>query len=868
MIAKTVLHLLALTPRITPLHAMKRTLCFALLAAAPLASAQTPSWQVEDSTKLVFSDAAGARVSLARPDQPSHLATPAKALVAQGWTPLGPFGGDADDVAASPTNPNVVLCGLAPATSSGTMFRSTDGGVNWDEVTGMAGMDVHELEFAANGTAYAGTIDGVWKSTDDGATWTNLPLGIGLNDQVFEITLDPSNANVIWVGVADAIGSQPQNILRSSDGGATWANRTPPGAAGTSGRGIALDPTDATKVFAVFGGGFGGGSAWRSNDTGATWTSISSGLPNAPINDVSVAGGKLRVCGGLLFGSQFFGLYESSNNGANWTALHDGTWPSTVINDIEVDPANPAILYVASAGSGAFRSVDGGSSWSFGIGGTSGLSMNEVSVSPAGGIPIYTASSSNAVWRSTDGLTFAPSSGGIGALNIEGVAVNPVDASEIAGAFQGLNDGGVYTSTDAGATWTLEPLPGTRYNDASFGPDGKLIAISDGPTTIAKEGLWRRSGGSWTSIGPDQGTLFESELFSMDFGVADANHIIAGGSDFGVAGFEITLWTTTNGGATWTKSFEGTDNKDVRDVRFLQDGTNSTAVAAFSDFGASPQSGGVMRTVNGGATWSVSSTGLNATAQGFGLGLSPASSQTVYFADRDFSAGGLFKSTDGGATWVATGVTGLMQEVAVDPLHAGMLYTGGLFTPKVQRSLDDGATLSDFSAGMPASFSVRDMEVLAGPCTTLLLATTIGIYTQVPSCRLEADVLDVSLSTGGAQNFAISGGPAHGGELYWLVGSASGTAPGLVLDGQTLPLNPDAWMFTTLSFANTAVLPNSIGIFDANGEASGAALVVPPATDPALAGLTLHHAAAVFTLAGGSATVTLATNAQPVTLLP
>lgn len=847
---------------------MKRTLFLALLAAAPLAIAQTPSWQVESSTKLVFSDAAGARVSLAQPDQPSHLVAPAKALVAQGWTPLGPFGGDADDVAASPTNPNVVLCGLAPATSSGTMYRSTDGGVNWSEVAGMAGMDVHELEFAANGTAYAGTIDGVWKSTDDGATWTNLPLGIGLNDQVFEITLDPSDANVIWVGVADALGNQTKNILRSGDGGATWVDRTPPGAAGTSGRGVALDPTDSTKVFAVFGGGFGGGSAWRSNDTGATWTNITGSLPNAPINDVSVSGGKLRVCGGLLFGSQFFGLFESANDGASWTALHDGTWPSTVINDIEVDPANPAILYVASAGSGVFRSVDGGATWAFGIGGTAGLSSNEVSVSPGGGIPIFVASSSNAVWRSTDGVTFAPSSGGIGALNIEGVAVNPLDANELAGAFQGLNDGGVYTSTDGGTTWTLEALPGTRFNDASFGPDGKLVAISDGPTTIAPEGLWRRSGTIWSSIGPDQGPLFESELFSLDFGVGDPNLIVTGGSDFGVAGSEITLWTTTDGGTNWTKTFEGAPNKDVRDVRFLTDGTNSTAVAAFSDFGTQPQSGGVMRTVDGGSTWQSSGTGLSSTAQGYGLGLSPANPATLYFADREFGAGGLFKSTDGGASWLATGATGLLQEVAVDPLHAGMLYTGGLFTPKVQRSLDDGATLSDFTAGMPSSFNVRDMEVLAGPCTTLLLATSIGIYTQVPSCRLEADVLDVSLSVGGSQSFAISGGPAYAGELYWLVGSSAGTSPGIVLDGQTLPLNPDAWMFTTLSFANTAVLPNSIGQLDANGEASGAALVVPPATDPSLAGLVLHHAAAVFSLAGGGATVTLATNAQPVTLLP
>lgn len=841
-----------------------------LLAAAPLALSAGQSWEVPGpASKLIRSDAEGHRASVARPDQPDRVigSSAPKALVAQGWNPLGPFGGDADDVASSPTSPNVVLCGLAPATSNGTLYRSTDGGVNWNEVLGLSGLDVHDLEFAASGVAYAGTLDGLWKSLDDGATWSQLPLGIGLNDQVFEVTLDGNDPNVIWVGVADALGSQTQNVLRSGDGGATWSNRTPAGAAGLGGRGIALDPADANKVFAVFAGGFGGGAAWRSNDKGLSWTNISSGLPSNPLKDVTYDSGRLLVAGGQLFGSQTVGLFQSLNEGASWTALHDGSWPSLVLHDIEVDPGNPNILYVASAGSGVFRSVDGGASWSFGIGGTGNLSVNEVHVVASGGFPIFTASSSAAVWQSTDGVTFQASSGGMGALNVEGVAVNPLDANELAGAFQGLNDGGVYSTTDGGQTWTLEALPGTRYNDAGFAPNGKLFALSDGPTTIAPEGLYRRDGAVWSSIGPDQGTLFESELFTLDFGVGNPDHILLGGSDFGVAGFEITVWTTTTGGAVWTKTFEGVDNRDVRDVRFLQDGSNAIALAAFSDFGA-VQTGGVLRSVNGGATWSASSTGLNPAAQAFGLGLSDADPQTVYLADRLSSAGGIYKSLDGGATWAATGATGPLQEVTVDPLHPGRLYTGGLFAPRVERSLDDGATLADFGAGLPASFNVRDMEVLRGPCTTLLLATSVGIYVETPSCRLEADTLSVSLSAGGTQDLTVSAGPAFAGQFYWLVGSASGTSPGLVLDGQVLPLNPDAWMIQSLSLANTPLLPNSLGSLDANGQAFGPALVVPVGSAPGLAGATLHHAAAIFTIGGGGATVTLTTNAQPITLLP
>ena len=52
-------------------------------------------------------------------------------------------------------------------------------------------------------------------------------------------------------------------------------------------------------------------------------------------------GTRLLVGGGLLFGSQFVGLYESPDLGVTWTPLHDGTWPILVVEDIAVDPMTP-----------------------------------------------------------------------------------------------------------------------------------------------------------------------------------------------------------------------------------------------------------------------------------------------------------------------------------------------------------------------------------------------------------------------------------------------------------------------------------------------------------------------------------------------
>ena len=140
---------------------------------------------------------------------------------------------------------------------------------------------------------YIGTQDSIRRSTDDGLSWTLLNLGIGLNDQVFDVALDPSNPSIIWAGIADAIGGQPVNVMRSTDSGATWSNRTPPLAAPISCRGIAVDPSDSNTVIAVFGGDFGGGQVWTTTDGGDSWTNRSAGLPNNPMQAVVYDGTRL-----------------------------------------------------------------------------------------------------------------------------------------------------------------------------------------------------------------------------------------------------------------------------------------------------------------------------------------------------------------------------------------------------------------------------------------------------------------------------------------------------------------------------------------------------------------------------------------------
>ena len=94
----------------------------------------------------------------------------------------------------------------------------------------------------------------------------------------------------------------------------------------------------------------------------------------------------------------------------------------------------------------------------------------------------------------------------------------------------------------------------------------------------------------------------------------------------------------------------------------------------------------------------------------------------------------------------------------------------------------------------------------------------------------------------------MAAGPAQGGQAFLLLGSGSGTSPGLGLGVHHLPLNPDPYFDFTLLLPNTSPLSGSLGLLDAKGvpivpvELS----VAPQSIPPQLAGLTLDHAYVVL----------------------
>jgi len=160
----------------------------------------------------------------------------------------------------------------------------------------------------------------------------------------------------------------------------------------------------------------------------------------------------------------------------------------------------------------------------------------------------------------------------------------------------------------------------------------------------------------------------------------------------------------------------------------------------------------------------------------------------------------------------------------------------------VARSSDGGATfqknrvVSDVSSDFttyPQGGYIGDYTAVACSDRTLHAMWTDGragdddVYTSPVNLDLFTDVTSISAASGGTAKFTLDAGPLYGSAAYWLLGSVTGTSPGLTLHGVNVPINLDAFTLITIVNANTASLPGFSGTLGTTGDAS-AALVAPP----------------------------------------
>ncbi|MGH9467304.1 MAG: WD40/YVTN/BNR-like repeat-containing protein, partial [Terriglobales bacterium] len=189
------------------------------------------------------------------------------------------------------------------------------------------------------GLFYMGTTGGgIWKSTDDGIRWTNLSDGKlpGESASIGALAVAPSDANVIYAGTGecdirnDAI---PGNgVYKSTDAGKTW---TYAGLAATrTSCALVVDPGNPDVVYdASLGQVYvpnDEGGVYKSTDGGAHWTKILSSNDHSGAIDLVMAPGNPEVLyaalwqmqrtpWGLTDGGAGSGLYKSTDGGAHWT---------------------------------------------------------------------------------------------------------------------------------------------------------------------------------------------------------------------------------------------------------------------------------------------------------------------------------------------------------------------------------------------------------------------------------------------------------------------------------------------------------------------------------------------------------------------
>lgn len=131
---------------------------------------------------------------------------------------------------------------------------------------------------------------------------------------------------------------------------------------------------------------------------------------------------------------------------------------------------------------------------------------------------------------------------------------------------------------------------------------------------------------------------------------------------------------------------------------------------------------------------------------------------------------------------------------------------------------------------------------------------------------LSVDSARLSLSQPGTASFyLVAPNASLSGDLYFLLGSSSGTAPGIPFGAVLLPLNPDGYFDFTAGNPNTGPLVNTVGNFPGSLQASSQ-LVLPAGLPPSLIGTTLSHA--YFTFDFGLGDFTFASVPVAVSLIP
>ncbi len=314
---------------------------------------------------------------------------------ARAQAPTGPFrelafrsigpavmGGRIHDVEALPGDASTVYV----ASATGGLWKSVNHGTTWTPVfdgqpTGTFGVVAIAPSDAS--IVWAGTGeqnnrqssswgDGVFRSTDGGATWTHV--GLEATRAIGRIVVDPKDPAVAWVAALGNLWkpSAERGVFKTTDGGRTWKKSlfvdTLTGVVD-----LVMDPDDPGTLYAAayqrlrtpccFNGGGPGSGIYRTRDGGATWTKLAGGLPAGDLGRIglAIAASSGKRVYAVIEHAGAGGVYRTDDAGEHWTRTSSLDPRPMYYSSIAVDPTNADRVYMMSRW--FYRSDDAGKTW-------------------------------------------------------------------------------------------------------------------------------------------------------------------------------------------------------------------------------------------------------------------------------------------------------------------------------------------------------------------------------------------------------------------------------------------------------------------------------------------------------------------------
>ncbi len=625
------------------------------------------------------------------------------------WTLVGPLAqasttygnGRVNNIRIDPSNPNI----LYACTPASQLFKSINGGTSWTSISnGILATGVTDLGIdpITPTTIYAVTGDGdqaifhpfsagVFKSTNGGTTWSSTGLSFNQNDYtgLTSIIIHPTNTNIIIV-------SGTNGIYRSINGGTTFTKTSTQAT-----REVVFKANDPNIVFA---GSKWGGVFLRSADGGITWTQITSGLPTTGAEryavDASPADPNYVYLMATNSSAGLLGFYRSTDAGLTFTTM--STTPNISGGQgwynlaVAADPLNPNTVY--AAGIDAFKSLDGGVTWANLTRVYSGAAPNthpdHHDLTFSGASTLYTTNDGG-VYKTTDaGATWSNISSNLSIAQLYGLGLSGTSEKTI---ISGHQDNGTNLTTNA-LNWK-----------SVYGGDGMISFIDRTNDNIMY--ACYQNGGLAKSI--NGGVNFNSFNTGFSGGwwvtpyIQDpitANVIYAGGNRV----FKSTA------GAAWVAI--SPDDVDFKSIRWIDVARNNDQIiyAITDSF--------LYKTVDGGTNWT-KMTSLNGGSLAH-VHIDVNDPNIIYVSQYNYYGGAVYRSTNAGLTWSnwSTGLPNLPTNTLVSVIgKPGEVYCGTDLGVYYRNNAN--TSWSAFTKNFP-TVPVRDLEIFYP--TGKLRAATFG----------------------------------------------------------------------------------------------------------------------------------------------